>query len=103
MAKLQVLNHESHQELEIQLSGLRQLLDQKKRLECKELQMQKHREAIYWEKAAKEDILEAKTADFAPMERHYLEQQRRLNGNLKNSKSDDALSSSETRLVKESE
>ena len=56
------------------------MLDYKERLEHKELNLQKHREFIYWERAAKEEILEAKAADFAPMERLYLEQQRRLHG-----------------------
>ena len=65
--------------------------------------MQKHRESIYWERAAKEEILETKAANFEPLQSHFLEQQRRLPGHQKNSKPDDPLSSSESRIVKESE
>ena len=68
-----------------------------------EARLQKHRESIYWEKAAKEQILETKAINFAPLENQYLEQQGRLHGHKKNKKSDDSQSSSESRLVIENE
>ena len=64
--------------------------------------MQKHRESIYWERSAKEEILETKADDVALVKTYY-EQERRLQGHQKNSKPDDPLSSSESRIVKESE
>ena len=41
--------------------------------------MQKHRESIYWERSAKEEILEAKADDVA-LAKNYYEQERRLQG-----------------------
>ena len=41
--------------------------------------MQKHRESIYWERSAKEEILETKADDVALVKTYY-EQERRLQG-----------------------